>query len=71
MLATDLGALDWEYLKAVRENYPNIVIILHFFGGEKMDEYTQKAIKYRLPVINNMQFIFRALSMMWKNHRFF
>ena len=70
-IATDLGAYDWDYLKTVRKNYPNIVIILHFFGGEKMNEYTQKAIKNRLPVVNNMQFIFRALSMMWKNHRFF
>ena len=70
-IATDLGALDWDYLKEVRKNYPNIVIILHFFGGDKMNEYTQKAIKNRLPVVNNMQFIFRALSMMWKNHRFF
>ena len=70
-IATDLGAFDWDYLKEVRESYPNTVIILHFFGGEKMHEYTQNAIKYRLPVINNMQFIFRALSMMFKKRRFF
>jgi len=70
-IAADLSAFDWDYFEAVRKNYPNTVIILHFFGGEKLNEYTRKAIKYRLPIVYNMQFIFQALSMMWKNHRFF
>ncbi|MHA1919212.1 MAG: CoA-binding protein, partial [Promethearchaeota archaeon] len=68
-IATDLGNLDWKFLKIAREKYPDTVIILHFFGGDKLSEYTKKAINYEIPVIQDLQFIFKSLAMMRKNYR--
>jgi acyl-CoA synthetase (NDP forming) len=63
-ISSSFAEFDWYHIVEKMKEYPNIPIIMHFFGGETIKSHTQKARNRDIPVIPSIDFIFKFLAQM-------
>lgn len=61
-LATNWAPFDYEFLQEMQKNYPDTLVILHFFGGEALLNQIETINKRNLVYIGNLDFIFHFLG---------
>lgn len=64
-ISSPWAPFDWSYLKELQIKYPQIPMLLYFLGGESIQPHTIEANRQGLPVISNMELIFKLLNKLW------
>ena len=68
-ISSPFASFNWDNVSRMRGKHPDMPVIVHFFGGQTINEHTALAKDYRIPVIPNFEHIFKLLSLIWKNSR--
>jgi len=65
-ISSPWAPFDWAYLKELQKKYPKIPMVLYFLGGEAILAHTIEANQHGLPVIDNLELIFKLLGKLWR-----
>ena len=68
-MASSFSRFDYQFIQQMQSQYPEIPIILHFFGGNHLHSMTVRAFRNNIPCVKNFQYLFKFIGMLYDQNR--
>ncbi|MBN2079950.1 MAG: CoA-binding protein [Spirochaetes bacterium] len=62
-IGSPFAAFDWEFMDRMNREYREVPLLAHLFGGQSMKEHEAMGKRYRIPVIPDIERIFKLLGL--------
>jgi acetyltransferase len=68
-ISSQFAAFDMNFINQKQTEHPNFPILLHFFGGNELRNHIQSAYQHDIPVVQNLEDVFKFLRLMCDVYR--
>jgi acetyltransferase len=63
-ISSQFAAIDMTFINQKQKEYPNLPILLHYFGGQELQNHIRAAYQHDIPVVQNLEDVFKFLRLM-------